>query len=522
MTEPRATLLHEALTHFAGLSGSAPLLIAPRATHTYAEVEAETNRLARLLVRLDVHRGDRVALLAKNGLTYVAGFFAIQRAGATVVPINHSTDGPGLRYLLDNCGARGLIAEAAFASVVEAAWALPAATGSFLVVDEPEAFAYARSQVVSWAETASESATPPDPLAGPDDRAAIIYTSGSTGRPRGAVLSHRALAANTRSIVQYLGLTSSDRMMTVLPFFYVYGQSLLNTHVWVGGSLAIGVDLLFPNDVIKRIKRDEATGLAGVPSTFAILLHRSKLAEEPMPSLRYVTQAGGAMAPDLIRRLVAAVPKAKVFVMYGATEAGARLTYLEPGELPRKLGSIGKAIPDVDVRVLREDGSETAVDEVGEIVARGENIMSGYWDAPEETAAVLDEHGFHTGDLGRRDAEGFLYVVGRKREMIKCGANRISPLEVEEVLLEHPAVHEAAVIGVPHELLGEAIVAFVAFRPGSGGEELESLRNFAASRLPEYKNPGHIRIWPELPKSGAGKIQKDVLRQAWRDREGEP
>lgn len=543
MHDPK--LLHEGLTRSAARFPERPYLIFPDRTVTYAEAEAEARRTAALLTGRGIEPGDRVGLLARNGLEYVAGFYGIQMSGATVVPINTSIDAEGLRYLLGDCDAKALVTEGGFAKLAAAAampaTATPATQPStmssaqsstqtrrcFVLTNDPAAFGAQQPplDVVDWRESVDAGHSVSVSMS-PDDRAAIIYTSGSTGKPRGAVLTHRNLVANTESIIQYLELTEQDRMMVVLPFFYVYGQSLLNTHTWVGGSLLIGTDFLFPNDVVKRMARDEATGFAGVPSTFALLLNRTKLAETDLPSLRYVTQAGGAMAPELIRRLVDVV-RARVFVMYGATEAGARLTYLPPADLPRKLGSIGKAIPGVSVRVLREDGAEAAVDEVGELVAQGENIMSGYWNAPDETASVLDERGFHTGDLGRRDADGYLYVVGRKREMIKCGANRISPIEIEEMLAAHPSVHEAAVIGVPHELMGEAIVAFVALRdephrasdtpdsPDTGAVDGKQLRDWLISRLPEYKVPAVVRILKELPKSAAGKIRKDVLREEW-------
>ncbi|MFN8546966.1 MAG: fatty acid--CoA ligase family protein [Candidatus Eisenbacteria bacterium] len=346
------------------------------------------------------------------------------------------------------------------------------------------------------------------------DDAAIIYTSGSTGKPRGAVLTHRSLIANTESIVQYLS-ADLGRSRDGDPAVLLRLREVAPQHSRVaGGSLIVGSDLLFPNSVLTRMQKEGATGFSGVPSTFAILLNRSKLGEVDLPTLRYVTQAGGAMAPDLTRRLMEKLPGKQIFVMYGATEASARLSYLDPRELPRKLGSIGKAIPGVELRVLHENGTECAPREPGELVARGENIMRGYWNAPEETAAVLDTLGFHTGDLAFRDEEGFFYIVGRTREMIKCGANRISPLEIEEKLLAHDSVHEAAVIGVPDEILGEAIVAFVAPRGGATIEEQRLLEHLAAS-LPEYKVPRTIVVRAELPKSGAGKIHKIGLKEAW-------
>jgi acyl-CoA synthetase (AMP-forming)/AMP-acid ligase II len=218
------------------------------------------------------------------------------------------------------------------------------------------------------------------------------------------------------------------------------------------------------------------------------------------------------MAPELTRRLIAALPGKRIFVMYGATEASARLSYLDPAELPRKVGSIGKAIPEVELRVLRDDGTEAAVGETGELVARGPNIMEGYWNDPQETAAVLDAHGYHTGDLGRRDEEGFLYVVGRKREMIKSGAHRISPKEIEEILVEHPGVDEGAVIGLPDEILGEAIVAFVTLRPESEDSQPEAILDWCRRRLPPYKVPERIRVLAEFPRNASGKIDKPSLR----------
>ncbi|MBM4091694.1 MAG: long-chain fatty acid--CoA ligase, partial [Planctomycetes bacterium] len=220
------------------------------------------------------------------------------------------------------------------------------------------------------------------------------------------------------------------------------------------------------------------------------------------------------MAPELQRRLIDALPGKQIFIMYGATEASARLSYLEPADLRRKMGSIGKAIPGVTLRVLRDDHTEADVNEVGELVAAGPNIMEGYWNDPESTQAVLDEHGYHTGDLGRRDEDGFLYVVGRSREMIKSGAHRIAPKEIEEVLLEHPHVHEAAVVGIPDEILGESIAAFVSARPGRR-PDVRDILNWCRTKLPPHKVPGDVRVLDEFQRNAAGKINKLVLPAAF-------
>jgi acyl-CoA synthetase (AMP-forming)/AMP-acid ligase II len=344
-----------------------------------------------------------------------------------------------------------------------------------------------------------------------DDLAAIIYTSGTTGAPRGVMLSHGNIRANTESIVEYLSLTSRDRVMVVLPFYYVYGLSLLHTHIAVGGSLVIENRSAFPNVVLKGMQEHEVTGLAGVPSTFAMFLHRSMLRSASFPALRYVTQAGGHMPPALVREWLAALPGVPLFVMYGATEAAARLAFLPPAELSRRLGSIGRAIPGVDLRVLLEDGRQAATGEVGEIVARGANISRGYWNWPEETRARFGADGFRTGDLGFADVDGYIYLVGRRHEMIKVGAHRVSAKEIEEALHEFPAVDEAAVVPAPHDLLGEVPIAYIVLREGGHASEGDIVA-FCRRTLAEHKVPARIVFRSELPKSGAGKIDKTTLR----------
>jgi acyl-CoA synthetase (AMP-forming)/AMP-acid ligase II len=324
------------------------------------------------------------------------------------------------------------------------------------------------------------------------------------------MLSHGNLLANTRSITRYLELEANDRVLCLLPFFYVYGKSLLNTHACVGGSLVLENQFVYPNVALDTLEREACTGLSGVPSTFAILLNRSTFAERKLESLRYVTQAGGAMSKELTRRLADALPGRRVFVMYGATEAAARLAWLPPERLRDKLGSIGVAIPDVELRVLGPDGRERPVGEVGELVARGPNIMRGYWGDPEATARALDEHGYHTGDLAWRDEEGFFYIAGRSADFIKAGAHRVGAREIEEAILELPQVHEVAVVGLPDEILGERIAAYVVLRPGEALAETDLARALRA-KLPAYKLPSELHFLDDLPKNAAGKVMKREL-----------
>jgi acyl-CoA synthetase (AMP-forming)/AMP-acid ligase II len=506
-------LVHHFLTRAAQERPEQPFLVSEGEKTAYGDVEATSNRLARALLTSGLARGDRVGLLARNSRFYVEGYYAILKAGGIAVPLNVGDDAAALARSLRGCEARMLIA----APRLEGAASEAIAVGTsleLLALQTGERIPPGLSgvRVLSCHDAcAAESAEPPaSPPLTDLDVASIIFTSGSTGTPLGATLSHLNIVSNTRSIVEYLHLTRAERMLAILPFHYVYGKSLLNTHAAAGGTVVIENRFLYPNTALDTLENEECTGLAGVPSTFAILVNRSNLAERELPHFRYVTQAGGPMSPELTRRLMEALPGKRIFVMYGATEASARLSYLDPDELPRKIGSIGKAIPNVELRVLREDGTEADVGEMGEIVARGSNMTSGYWGDPEATAEVFDEHGYHTGDLARRDEEGFLYVVGRKRDFIKSGAHRISGLEIEHAILELPQIHEVAVIGVPDEILGEKIKAFVVFREGCEAD-LEALEKTLKRKL-AYKAPAEIEVRNDLPKSPAGKIMKQALR----------
>ncbi len=507
-----AYLVHHFPEQAAQRTPDHPFLIHDEATISYGEVDSGANRVARVLIGEGISRGDRIGLLALNSRFYVEAYYGILKAGGIAVPLNTAADGPTLAAFLRSCGARMLIAGRRFKKVTTGAITdgtpleVLAVESAQLAQELPEGI---RGLALDEA-CAAESGEPPGLTLTDLDVASIIYTSGSTGTPQGATLSHLNVVSNTRSIVSYLDLQARDRILAILPFYYVYGKSLLNTHAAAGGTVVIENRFLYPNTALDTLEKQQCTGLSGVPSTFAILVNRSNLAERELPHLRYVTQAGGPMSPELTRRLMAALPGKRIVIMYGATEASARLSYLDPDELPGKIGSIGKAIPNVELRVRREDGTEADVGEVGEIVARGSNMTSGYWGDPEATAEVFDQHGYHTGDLARRDEEGFLYVVGRKRDFIKSGAHRISALEIEHTILELPEIHEAAVIGVPDEILGEKIKAFVVFREGCEVDP-EVLEKTLKKKL-AYKAPAEIEIRNDLPKNESGKIMKQALR----------
>ena len=509
----KPTLVHDFLRNSAERTPGAIAIIEPSARATYAELNRLANRAANALLGHGVNRGDRVILAVDDGIGAVACYFGAMKAGAVAVPLPHGPHNDRLVRAIQDCSPAAAIVNPATAGDPAAAAALGVVPTVFVSNPIPGSGQPAGERAFRRWSTALEEV----PDADPDvrmidlDLAAIIYTSGSTGVPRGVMLSHLNIRSNTESIIEYLHLTSTDRVMCVLPFYYVYGLSLLHTHVFVGGSLIVDTRFAFPNVVLKSMQEHQATGFAGVPSTFALLMHRSNLTKMAFPSLRYVTQAGGGMPPARIREWLQKGPRAKFFVMYGATEASARLTYLDPANLEQKLGSIGRAIPNVKMLVVDDEGRIATPGEVGELIARGSNISEGYWNNAEETAARFGPQGYRTGDLGYADAEGFLYLVGRRHDMIKIGARRVGAKEIEEVLNEHQAVADAAVVPVQHELLGEAPFAFVVARQVPA-PDISELLAFCRSHLQAHKVPVDIVIVPEIPKSSIGKFNKAALR----------
>ena len=507
-------LLHRLLSRSAERTPDATAVIEPGNTISYGELELRANAIAVELAAAGVRAGDRVVVALPNSIEFVATYFGVLKAGAVVVPLPPGPRSDRLPKVVQDCEPSACVVD-------DSTWPLLATSSfqhhaRFLALRSPSASRPAGAAALKALDRQIAPLTDGVdllPALNEQDLAAIIYTSGSTGAPRGVMLSHRNVTTNADSIVQYLGLTSADRVMVVLPFYYVYGLSLLHTHVAVGGTLVIDNRFAFPNVVLKTMREHAVTGFAGVPSTFALLLHRSNLASAQLPALRYVTQAGGAMPPARIHEWLRVVPHVPFYVMYGATEASARLTYLPPEELRKRPGSIGRAIPNVELRVLREDGQVAAVGEVGELVARGANMALGYWRKPEDTQERFGPDGYRTGDLGYADEDGFLYLVGRRSEMLKIAAHRVSPQEIEDVLHEHPAVYEAAVIGVADEILGEAPAAYVVLRDGFEATERDVML-FARTRLPDHKVPVRIAVIAEIPKTPAGKLDKRALHEA--------
>lgn len=481
---------------------------------TYGELGTAARALAGFWMAKGMQPGDRVAILLDNSFDYVTAHFGTLAAGAVEVSLNTDLAADSLKSLLADCGATALVAGRKFLRQwKDIVVALPALR--IVVTDlEAEQFPPMPAGVEIHTLGSVQSAGSGAEIVArrsEQDLASIVYTSGSTGRPKGVMLSHRNLVSNTRSIVEYLGLQPGDRMMVVLPFHYIYGRSLLYTHFFSGGSIVLDNRFAFPSAILKTMEEQKVTCFAGVPSTFSILLRKTDVARRTFPELRLLTQAGGPMAPTLQQEVARTFPATRLFVMYGSTEAAPRLTYLAPELLARKTGSIGKGIPGVEVMVANEAGDHVARGTAGEIAARGPNIMLGYWNDPEGTAAVLRQGWYFTGDLGYEDEDGCLFITGRARDIIKAGGNRVSAKDVEEKILELPEVVEVAVIGVADEILGEAIKAFVVVH---GAELTEAqVRAHLQRRLASFAQPKFIEFTASLPKSQAGKILKAVLRE---------
>jgi acyl-CoA synthetase (AMP-forming)/AMP-acid ligase II len=348
------------------------------------------------------------------------------------------------------------------------------------------------------------------PTVDPDQPALVLFTSGSSGRPNGVVQTFANIDANSRSIVNYLELGPDDRAMLTLPLSYCYGRSVLQTHLLVGGSVVLDNRMAFPRTVLETMAAEGCTGLAGVPLTFEVIRRQVDVRTIGFPRLRYLTQAGGSMSGDTIDWVRAAFAPAELFVMYGQTEATARLSYLPPEAAASHRGSIGIPIPGVELRVVDELGHDLRPGEVGEIIARGANVSPGYFDDPKGTAVILRDGWLWTGDLAERDADGFLYHRGRAKDILKVGGHRVSPVEIEHVVAAHPDVSEVVVVGSPDPILGEVPVAVIVTRPGAVLDEVELLR-FCRARLPSLRVPSRVVQVSTLPRNASGKpLRREV------------
>jgi long-chain acyl-CoA synthetase len=482
-------------------------------TYTYGDLRAAVADIATYLLRDGAEKGERALLVCENGFFWVAAYLGILRAGLVCVPLPPSVSVQDLDEILASTEASVAFLQSSFAlkhknrfrqRAVVSDKALPP-TDIFQQALDLRQLRESVRNISSGPSSAETTRT---------DLAALMFTSGSTGTPHGVMISHGNIIANTESIVEYLGLTDSDRIMTVLPFHYCFGTSLLHTHLRVGGSLILDHRFMYPEAVLQRMADTECSGFAGVPAHFQTLLRKSSLRKRSFPRLRYLQQAGGQLAPVFCRELKEALPETQIFIMYGQTEATARLSYLPPHLLEKKPGSAGKGIPGVKLQVVTEDGAQVRPGEIGEIVAEGENIALGYWREPEETAKTFRDGRLHTGDLATVDNDGFIYVVDRAHDFLKCGGERVSCRQVENQLQEFECLLEAAVLGVPDESRGEAVKAFLVTRMPSCPLFNDCFNRFSKEHLAPKWRPKEVVVLRSLPKNSAGKVIKRNLKDS--------
>ncbi|WP_366246769.1 class I adenylate-forming enzyme family protein [Microbacterium sp. 70-16] len=473
----------------------ATALSAGTAQRTYAQLRDDVATLSRALIAAEWEPRTPVAIMAPNGAFWAAAYLAIMHAGHVAVPLPTTLPVDEALARVRWVGAAGMfLGGRAIESVG------PAASADVDIFTETTR----DSARVPWVDR-------PRPRIDLDDDAAYLFTSGTTGTPRAVRLTHRNIIANTESILGYLHVSHSDRALVVLPYTYVFGASVLHTHLRVGATLVEQTTTAYPETTVNLLESEKCTVFAAVPSIFHGLLRNSSFTRRRLPHLRIIQQAGGRLPPALLRELLAADHNADVFVMYGQTEATARLSALDPALLLSKPGSIGRGIPGVRLRVIDEEGQRVAPGEIGEIWARGENISPGYLADPEGSAAKMPDGELHTGDLATIDDEGFIYVVDRAEDFIKSWGYRVASQEVEAAAMELPDLVAVAAVGLPDEAAGERVELLAVARRGS---DVTAEQVIARCRelLPKYAVPARVRFADQLPLNANGKVVKRDVR----------
>jgi acyl-CoA ligase (AMP-forming) (exosortase A-associated) len=519
-------LLHQLIFRSAERRPEAPALTQgqgeSRQVLDYAALAAQVQGLAHGLLELGLGRAERVGIYLDKRIETVVASFAAPAAGGVFVPINPILKPEQVGFILRDCQVRVLISSRERLASLGPVLAQCPELRHLIVVDGEAQGAHPYAELLTAAPQAAHRVIDTDMVA-------ILYTSGSTGRPKGVVLSHRNMVAGAKSVASYLRNGPDDRLLAALPLSFDAGFSQLTTAFHSGASVSL-LNYLLPRDVLKALERERITGLTAVPPLYI------QLAQLEWPAaigeqLRYFANTGGRMPRETLGQLRQRVPQAQPFLMYGLTEAF-RSTYLPPEEVDRRPDSIGRAIPNAEILVLREDGSECAPDEPGELVHRGALVGLGYWNDAEKTAErykllpagvggregglQLPEFAVFSGDTVRRDAEGFLYFIGRRDEMIKTSGYRVSPTEVEELLYATQLVGECAAFGVEHATLGQAIQVIATPPAGAATLDLSALQAQCRARMPAYMVPAGIteRAGP-LPRNPNGKIDRKLLSTEW-------
>jgi long-chain acyl-CoA synthetase len=471
---------------------------------TYGEVLDLSRRAATLLKENGFQPGDRVAILSDNSLFWIQAYLGTLYALGVTVPLPFRIRPEQLPSLL-----RWLGCNFVFVRSLHLAATLVQECEQVIFVEDLSR-AERMSKVRNTGGARDDSPNPPLP---PNDHlAALMLTSGSASDQRAVMISHKNIIANTTSIIDALQLQNNDRVLCIMPFSYCFSTSLLHTHFRIGGTVALYSGTFAPGRALRVLDASKCTTLAGTPSVFQWLLRTNSFASNPTPTLRQVQQAGGRLAPAFIPALQEALPNAQIHIMYGQTEATARLTALPPERIADKPGSVGLPISGVETSVVDESGEPCVPRKNGEITASGDNIALGYWKDATATALRFRNGRLYTGDIGFKDEDGFFYIVDREEDFIKAAGYRFSASLVEDCIHELPSVVEVAVVGVPYRLLGEASKAYIVVKPGTVLTH-KAVKHHCRRVLPHYMAPRQTVIVAELPKNASGKVMKSILRR---------
>lgn len=465
-------------------------VLGPEKSISFADLHDDCLQIASYLIT-KLGANKNILIIAPNSVFFIKAYLSILKSNNIAIPLSTEIEQANLDFICKKCNPEMIFTTTLLSKKLN--------FREIFIFNEDSINMMMKLRSISGKLVIRESS---------QQLAEIIFTSGSTGEPKGVMITHQNLIANTSSIIDYLKLTNLDTMLVVLPFYYCYGLSLLHTHLRAGGSIVINNRFIMMGGVINDLKQFKCTGFAGVPSHYQILLRKSdSFKTTDFPDLKYVTQAGGKLHNVFILEFTTIFPNISFIVMYGQTEATARLSWLPPEKLPEKIGSCGKAIPGVQLVIADEKGHPAKPGETGEILASGDNIMLGYYKDPKSTAEILKNRWLHTGDLATVDEEGYIYLIARKKEIIKVGGRRVSPKEIEGVIVTMPEVIDCSIEGIFDEILGETMKASVMVKEAVAVTP-NSIKIWCAKKLASYKIPQIIEIKDKITITPTGKKMK--------------
>ena len=519
------TLVHEWLRRSARRFPDKEALVYGQQRLTYQALDRRTDHLAVALRDIQVRRQDRIVVFLDNSPETVISLYSILKAGGVFIILSGSVKGAKLRYILENSGAVVLITHTNKNRVVnDALDQIQREIKTIWVGPKKQIPTRFTQSSLSWdeiffgfSETVEESKINIQlPCCVDVDLSTLIYTSGSTGKPKGVMSTHHNMISAARSIIQYIGNEQDDIILNALQLSYSYGLYQVIMAVMFGGTVVLEQSFMYLHNILTRISKEKVTGFPIVPTMVAMLLKMRDLSGYDLSSLRYITNAGAALPVEHIHRLQKLLPHVRIFSMYGLTEC-IRVCYLPPEELAKRPSSVGKAMPNCEVFVVDEEGHEVAPDQTGELIVRGSNVMQGYWKDPELTAKTYKQRRYpsermvYSGDYFRKDDSGYLYFLSRKNDMIKSKGERISAKEVENTLCALEGIAEAAVIGVPDEILGQAVKAYIVTVTSYELTQKQVMR-YCAENMETFMVPKYVEFMEELPKTPNGKIDKKQLK----------